>query len=110
MNRWRIPDWLEHEVRERDRECIYCRVPLLESTPANGSRKTVATWEHIANDARIITRENIARCCAPCNSSKGSKALSAWIESSYCKQRGIGPETVADVVRRALASTPRLDE
>lgn len=102
MNRWGIPDWLEHEVRQRDRECVYCRVLLLESPPADGSRTSVATWEHIVNDARIVTRENIARCCASCNSSKGTKALSAWIESAYCKRRGIGPDTVADVVKEAL--------
>ena len=63
MNRWGIPDWLEREVRERDR--IYCRVPMLELPERDGSRRTVATWEHIINDAQIITRDNIARCCDP---------------------------------------------
>ena len=95
MNRWGIPDWLEHEVRQRDRECVYCRVKLLESPPGFGSRKSVATWEHIVNDARIVTRQNIARCCASCNSSKGAKALFDWLESSSSKRRGIGLETVA---------------
>jgi len=75
---------------------------MLESPSADGSRKSVATWEHIINDARIVTRENIARCCASCNSSKGTKKLSLWIESSYCKRRGIGRDTVADVVKQAL--------
>jgi hypothetical protein len=45
---------------------------------------------------------NIARCCAPCNSSKGTKKLSLWIESNYCKQSGISRETVADIVKEAL--------
>jgi hypothetical protein len=98
MNRWRIPAWLEREVRQRDAECIYCRVPLSGSASA-GSR---ATWEHIINDATIITRENIALCCAACNSSKGTKQLSVWIASSYRKQRGISRSTVADVVLQAL--------
>jgi len=102
MNRWGIPDWLEREVRERDRECIYCRVPMFEMPAADGSRKSIATWEHIINDARIVTRENIARCCGSCNSSKGTKELSVWIESIYCKRRGIGRDTVADVVKQAL--------
>lgn len=75
---------------------------MLETPAADGSRKSVATWEHIVNDARIITRENIARCCASCNSSKGVKKLSLWIESNYCKQHGINRETVADVVKEAL--------
>ena len=62
----------------------------------------MATWEHIVNDASIRTRENIARCWASCNSSKGTRKLSQWIESPYCKRRGIGPETVADIVKHAL--------
>ena len=102
MNKWGIPAWLEHEVRQRDKECVYCRIPMIESPPADGSRKSVATWGHIINDATIVTRENIARCCASCNSSKGTKRLSLWIESSYCKRLGISGGTVADVVKRAL--------
>jgi 5-methylcytosine-specific restriction endonuclease McrA len=102
MNPWRIPDWLEREVRERDKTCVYCGTPMIERMPSRGPRKAVATWEHIINDARIVTRENIARCCAACNSSKGTKPLSEWIESSYCKKRGINKDTVAKVVRLAL--------
>ena len=101
MNKWGIPASLEREVRQRDKVCVYCRVPMLESPPAGGSRKA-ATWEHIINDARIVTRENIARCCASCNSSKGTKNLSLWIESTYCRRRGIRSDTVADVVKQAL--------
>jgi len=63
----------------------------------------MATWEHIINEVRIITRENIARCCASCNASKGAKQLSVWLESAYCKNRGITKDLVADVVRRYLA-------
>jgi hypothetical protein len=106
MNQWGIPAWLEHEVRQRDKECVYCQVPMLESPPADRSRGTVATWEHIINDARIVTRQNIARCCASCNSSKGTKKLSIWIESNYCKRRGISRKTVADVVKQALKGDP----
>ena len=104
MNKWGIPAWLEREVLQRDEECVYCRIPMLESPPADGSPKSVATWDHIINDAKSVTRENIVRCCASCNSSKGTKKLSLWIESSYCKQRGIGRDTVADVVKQALRS------
>lgn len=70
--------------------------------PARGPRKSVATWEHIINDASIVTRENIARCCVACNASKGSKKLSDWLLSNYCNVRGITKDTVADVVKRAL--------
>lgn len=76
MNRWSIPDWLEEEVKKRDKTCVYCGVEMIEHMPPHGSRRAAATWEHIVNDARIVTRENIARCCAACNSSKGTKDLS----------------------------------
>jgi hypothetical protein len=102
MNPWGIPDWLEREVRERDETCVYCGTQMIERMPSRGPRRAVATWEHIINDARIVTRENIARCCAACNSSKGTKTLSEWMESSYCKRRGINKNTVAAVVRLAL--------
>ena len=104
MNSWGIPEWLEQEVRERDTMCVYCGVQMLNDVPPDGSRKTLATWEHIINDANIISRENIARCCASCNSSKGTKTLSDWLGSGYCKRRGITRETVAKVVRDALTS------
>lgn len=103
MNKWGIPAWLEDEVRQRDRKCIYCRTPFLEFPASIGSRRAVATWEHIVNDTSIVTRENIARCCASCNSSKGTKTLSDWLDSNYCKQRGITRDTIAGVAQQALA-------
>jgi len=88
-NRWNIPPPLEQEVLARDKNCVYCGGPA-------------TTWEHIVNDARIVTRENIARCCGPCNSSKGTKDLTVWLESKYCETKGITKDTVAEVVRGAL--------
>jgi 5-methylcytosine-specific restriction endonuclease McrA len=101
MNRWNIPPALEKEVRQRDKSCVYCRIKFRAGKAA---RKFVATWEHIINDARIVTRENIALCCFSCNSSKGTKRLADWFKSEYCKSRGIGPGTVAGVIKRALAA------
>lgn len=102
MNIWSIPDWLEREVRERDKACVYCGIQMIAEMPPRGPRKGVATWEHIINDARIVSRENIARCCVACNSSKGAKKLSDWIQSSYCEERGVNKDTVSEVVRKAL--------
>ena len=102
MNNWGIPHWLEMEVIARDKTCVYCGIKMIKKMPSNGMRKTVVTWEHIINDASIITRENIARCCAACNSSKGAKKLSDWIQSSYCKKHGINKDTVSEVVKKAL--------
>jgi len=102
MNRWNIPDWLEREIIERDRSCVYCRVRFVEGGAA---RRQKASWEHIINDERIITRENVARCCVGCNASKGTKDLARWLQSPYCKARRITHESVAEVVRNALRST-----
>lgn len=105
MNRWGIPKELEEEVRVRDKTCVYCGIPLFERSPRNGARKHMAAWEHIINDARIVTRENIARCCVGCNSSKGTKLLADWMQSDYCKKKGIDEHTVAAIVREALQRT-----
>ena len=105
MNNWNIPAGLEKEVSERDKTCVYCGIQMIEKMPPRGHRKAVATWEHIINDASIVTRENIARCCVACNSSKGTKKLSELIQSSYCKKLGISKDTVAEVVKEALLAS-----
>jgi hypothetical protein len=97
MNKWNIPDWLEQIVKNRDKHCIYCHIKF------GKLKKSQATWEHIINDARIITPENIAKCCFSCNASKGSKKLSVWLESDYCKKRGINRDTIADIAKNVLA-------
>lgn len=107
MNRWGIPLSLEEEIRRRDKTCVYCGVRMVEKRPHGGSRRVVATWEHIINDATIVTHQNIARCCAACNSSKGTKDLVEWLQSPYCKSNGITEETVAEVVKQALNTANR---
>ena len=109
MNRWGIHAWLEEEVRTRDKNCVYCGVQMIEKIHQGGSRITVATWEHIINDSSIVNCENIARCCAACNSSKGTKELSDWLQSSYCKKRGITKDTVAEFVKKALKTESKAD-
>ena len=100
-NNWNIPAWLEMEVRARDKACVYCGTPF---TSSKVSKKSVASWEHIINDEKIITRENIALCCCGCNSSKGQKQLSVWLQSKYCKERGITQEFVASIIKQAIAN------
>lgn len=98
-NNWNIPAWLEQEVRERDKKCVYCHVDF---TSVKISRKTAASWEHIINDAKIITRENIALCCCGCNASKGQRQLSAWLQSKYCQKHNINKDTVALIIQQAI--------
>jgi len=104
LNRWNIPLWLEREALARDTACVYCRVEFSLLSPTRGSRPS---WEHIINDARIVTRENIVRCCMSCNASKGTKELNAWLASKYCERKGITRAVVAEVVRNALSSLQR---
>ncbi|WP_412972804.1 hypothetical protein [Glaciecola sp. MF2-115] len=99
-NNWNIPNWLEEEIIQRDTNCVYCRCDF---TPTKVSKRTASSWEHIINDASIITRENIALCCCGCNSSKGQKKLSDWIDSKYCIEKGITRENVAEVIKTALS-------
>lgn len=106
MNRWNIPASLEQEIVERDQNCIYCR----RAFDIDGTKGSSATWEHIVNDARIVTLENIARCCSSCNASKGSKTLAAWLKTDYCQQRGINENTISDVARAALLSPPKAEQ
>ncbi len=100
-NSWNIPSWLEKEVRTRDKNCVYCGTTF---TSAEVSKKNCASWEHIINDAKIITRENIALYCCSCNASKGQKQLSEWLLSEYCIDRQITRESVAPIIQQALVN------
>ena len=103
MNRWNIPEWMETEIVARDTSCIYCGVAF----GSCGTRRSKASWEHIVNDERIVTRENIALCCMSCNSSKGAKLLNYWLENSkYCVRKNINKNNVALVVKNALNNSP----
>jgi len=98
-NNWNIPKVLEEEIRLRDKVCVYCNV---EFTSLKVSKKTTASWEHIINDAKIITRENITLCCCSCNASKGQKELSLWLESKYCNDKNINYNTVAPIIQEFI--------
>lgn len=100
-NNWNIPTWLELEIRARDIVCVYCGSPF---TSPKVSKKSAASWEHIINDEKIVTRENIALCCCGCNASKGQKQLSTWLQSKYCRVNGITEDSVAAVIKEALAA------
>nr|CAP48280.1 putative integron gene cassette protein [uncultured bacterium] len=70
------PKLAGREVVSRDTECVYCRSAF---TTSEGPRRRWASWEHIVNDLRIVTRENIVLCCISCNSSKGARDLEVWL-------------------------------
>lgn len=95
-NAWGIPKDIEEKVLERDKRCVYCGCDF------GSERAKKKSWEHIINDIRITTLDNIALCCMGCNASKGSKDLIDWLYSDNAKKRGITTETVADIVKVAL--------
>lgn len=104
-NKWGIPIEVENLVLSRDKACVYCGVTF---TKNDNSRKTKQSWEHIVNDIRINEADNITLCCMSCNASKGAKLLEIWLESKYCKNKGITKETVASIVKEAIENTPKL--
>lgn len=83
----------------------YWGTQMIEQVSHSGPGKAAATWEHIINGASLVTLENIARCCAACKSSKGTKKLDDWLQSSYCMKRGIYEDTVAEVGKEAVQMT-----
>ncbi len=87
-------------VISRDARCVYCGVDFSVPAQTRGSRPS---WEHIVNDAGLVTAQNIARCCISCNASKGVKDLRVWLLSPYCQRKGITEETGAKTVREHLA-------
>ena len=99
-NRWGIPKNVEELVKERDINCVYCRVSF---TNYIVTHKTRPTWEHIINDIRINGADNIALCCGSCNASKGSKYLKDWLTGKYCMAKGITKDSVAPVVKAHLS-------
>jgi hypothetical protein len=98
-NSWGIPDWLEKKIRDRDKFCVYCHIKLKEYPLTKGTPSDKATFEHIDNDG-LPSEENIAMCCASCNSSKGTKKLLDWFSSDYCKKKKINKETVAEIIKK----------
>lgn len=103
--RWGIPRDLAVKVLARDLRCIYCN----RDFDLAGQRAGAPSWEHIVNDVSIINAANIALCCCGCNASKGRKSLGHWLDSEYCKVRGITITSIASIAASALgASEPDL--
>jgi len=102
-NKWGIPADVETFVLKRDKVCVYCGAEFDATV-----RKLKPSWEHIVNDIRINSSNNIALCCMSCNASKGAKELEVWLTSIYCDKKGITSDTVADVVKAALIKKPTL--
>lgn len=103
-NIWGIPKETEEFVIKRDLCCVYCGIDFSIN---HESRKTKPTWEHIINDVKISSINNISLCCTSCNASKGAKSLLDWLKSPYCISKGINEKTVAKVIQEAIKSAQK---
>jgi hypothetical protein len=84
----------EQEIRARDKTCVYCGILMKRSVRSFG-----ATIEHFDNDGPFAKKYNVAICCRGCNSSKGTKKLSVWFETRYCRENKISGKAVSKPVK-----------
>ena len=109
-NRFGIPEDVMKDITGRDRNCAYCSKSLTYPyDPAN--RNDSATIEHLDFDGPFywgdsLKPENIVMACGSCNSSRGVKRLSKWLESEYCANKRITSDTVSDTVKQYLVRNP----
>lgn len=57
-----------------------------------------ATIEHLNHLPPWDNLKTIAICCSSCNSSRGNKLITEWFKSSFCKEKCIAAQTVAQPV------------
>jgi hypothetical protein len=101
-----IPDNVLLEIRERDKECVYCHKIMVYPYVAKNSRDC-ATIEHLSSDPPFYWSEglqahDIVICCGSCNSSRGVKKLADWFKSPYCVAGNINENTVDEPVKSYL--------
>ena len=99
-------------IVERDKDCVYCHKIMISpyNTTKRADSVTIEHLNHRAdwNSVQDFNSRNlpvypiIALCCGACNSSRGSKPLLTWFQTSYCKNRNINPDSVSEVVKEYI--------
>jgi len=107
-NRFGIPDDLLQITRKRDDRCVYCQKEMVVPS-INNPRNDWATIEHLNRFGPFYWKErlemaDIVICCFSCNSSRGVKKLVDWFQSAYCVRQNINEQTVAEPVKKYLAT------
>lgn len=76
------------KIKQKYPICVYC-----------GSKKNL-TLEHIMPIRKHgnHNRENIVIACKYCNSSKNDLLLNEWLNTLYCKEKGITKETINPIL------------
>jgi hypothetical protein len=99
-SRYGIAGTVLAELRLRDPNCVYCRVPMPDKKDRTNPLD-FATIEHLyppGNDPKWVSW-----CCNGCNI-RHQKPLREWFKSSYCVDRRINDHTVAPIIQEFLAS------
>jgi hypothetical protein len=99
-NRLGIPAHIESEIRARDVRCVYCdKVMVPTTSPVRADWATIEHLDHLPpfKYRPGQTAADFAIACGSCNSSRGAKPLSVFVE-----QRGIA-NTVAPVIKAYLS-------
>jgi hypothetical protein len=107
-----IPQEELDKVVARDTDCVYCHKKMIYPVDPNnyGDSATIEhlnykeDWDSVSSYLREgkPVPEIIAICCGSCNSSRSNKALLDWFKTSYCQERNINKETVAEVVKQYI--------
>jgi hypothetical protein len=106
-NQWQIPHEVELHLRGKFKLCAYCGRKVRAYRGVKGCPKNKATIEHLNRHGPFywsdgLKEKHLVIVCAQCNSSRGTKRLADWFESSYCRTRQIGMSTVRGRVREHL--------
>lgn len=100
-NRYGLSEKDLQKIRRRDILCVYCHKTMKDPRDG-GERRDWATIEHLNFMPPWNNSATVAICCASCNSSRGVKKITDWFKTSYCLERNINIETVADPVREFI--------
>ncbi len=105
-NRFGIPEEVEKRIRNRDKKCVYCHKLIIYPCVGENKRDW-ATIEHLRemppfywNDG--LKEEDLAICCASCNSSRGKMKILDWFKTPYCVDRRINEKTIEKPVKEYI--------
>jgi hypothetical protein len=96
-----LPEEALRSIRARDTTCVYCHKAMTNHR-IRGKYGDCATIEHLNRFPPWNNPATVAICCGSCNSSRGDKKLLDWFETTYCRERNISVETVAEPVREYI--------
>lgn len=100
----RPTDDVLEKIRERDKDCIYCRRTFIKGGNASATVEHLnhrKDWDSVGSyvsEGKDVSKI-VAICCHACNSRRSDKNLLDWFKTPYSKSKNINYDTVAAVVR-----------